>query len=123
MNEIETLKEIIQNEKDLISRSALIEAFHTDIVNHMQYIDDSTVSVCISEIEEAPTVDAVPVVHGRWEVVMHKQDIAYYAQCDHCGFEHACGSKGLGSLIDELEPFFYNYCPNCGALMDGGEEE
>lgn len=45
---------------DLISRSALIEAFHTDIVNHMQYIDDSTVSVCIAEIEEAPTAAAAP---------------------------------------------------------------
>lgn len=86
-------------------------------------VSDECGRVVCEFIPEQPTVDAAPVVHGRWEVVMHKQDIAYYAQCDHCGFEYACGSKGLGSLIDELEPFFYNYCPNCGALMDGGEEE
>lgn len=74
-------------------------------------------------IDNAPTVDAAPVVHGRWEVVTHKSDIAYYAKCDHCGYEYACGRKGIGSLIEEVEPFFHSYCPECGARMDGGEGE
>ena len=91
---------------DTISRSALIEAFHTDIVNHMQYIDDSTVSVCIAEIEEAPTVDAAPVVHGRWI-----KGICNIYVCDQCG----------NAITSDIAP--PAYCRDCGARMDGGEEE
>lgn len=54
-------------------------------------------------ILEAPTVDAVPVVHGEWEIV----DFAGNMKCSVCG-EIGC------KLNDET-----NYCPNCGSKMDG----
>lgn len=51
-------------------------------------------------IDNAPTVDAVPVVHG------HKvDDGGFYARCSQC---------------DGVLPLCANYCPNCGAKMDGG---
>ena len=50
--------------------------------------------------------DAVEVVHGRWE---------YWAgglpRCPVCGYEYT----------DYLE--CKNYCGNCGAKMDGGNED
>ena len=54
-------------------------------------------------IDNAPTVDAVPVVHG------HKvDDGGFYARCSQC---------------DGVLPLCANYCPNCGAKMDGGDND
>ena len=61
---------------------------------------------CIELVEDAPTVDAVPVVHGRW-----KEDTGGYGFwiCSHCGFvSEASGADML-----------YKFCPVCGAKMDG----
>ena len=58
-------------------------------------------------IADAPTIDAVPVVHGRWKEVQEEQwlvglvTIGY--ECSECAY-------GSGSDTD--------YCPNCGARMD-----
>ena len=49
-----------------------------------------------------PTVDAVEVVHGRW-VVENEASI----RCSECCFNRA-------SIKIPLD-----YCPNCGAKMDG----
>ena len=60
-------------------------------------------------IVEAPAVDAVPVVHGRWEEVYTCNDEWLWGyRCNQCNVEH--------SRKD-------NFCPNCGAKMDGGEED
>lgn len=55
-----------------------------------------------SDIDNAPTVDAVEVVHGRW--ISHEG----YEEC------HLCHRKAM---------FPHNYCPHCGAKMDGGKEK
>ena len=60
-----------------------------------------------AEVEKAPTVDAVEVVHGRWELI-EKAGVDYWC-CSACG-----------KIRSE---YYYkpkdNYCPNCGAKMDG----
>ena len=66
-------------------------------------------------LREAPTVDAVPaadvapVRHGRWE----KQSGLY--SCSECG--KTCP---YDVQADVIEYWACNYCPNCGAKMDGG---
>lgn len=57
-------------------------------------------------IEEAPTIDDVTVVHGRWVVYTDEDEYAFseYFKCSICGATH---------YNDD------NYCPNCGAKMDG----
>jgi len=62
--------------------------------------------VCFSEldvvnlIDEAPTIEAEPVRHGKWI----EYPIAYgMNQCSECGVLRFGES---------------NYCPNCGARMD-----
>lgn len=58
-------------------------------------------------VEMAPTIDAEEVVHGRWiyEPVefTYEKDI----KCSVCG-----------SYVEHTS----NYCPNCGAHMDGGKD-
>jgi hypothetical protein len=55
-------------------------------------------------IMDAPTVDAVEVVHGRWEKVDIVPNYMWRYRCSCC---HSDGESG------------YRYCPNCGAKMDG----
>lgn len=65
-------------------------------------------------IKEAPAADVAPVVHGEWEIAVNGEDIA----CSVCG-----GTEPwVGTVDDDLIPFKSDYCPNCGALMDGGEK-
>jgi len=59
----------------------------------------------IEDIEEAPTVDAVPVVHGRW---IKDGD---YVVCSECGEDHA------------WDEYRATYCEDCGAKMDGGLDD
>lgn len=59
----------------------------------------------IKALKKAPTIEAAPVVHARWEFFGdHGMSVVY--QCTHCGF------RRVESLISA-------YCPNCGAKMDG----
>ena len=62
-------------------------------------------------IENAPTVDAVEVVHGKWQerrfICMDNEHQLGY-RCSEC------------NLTFDVET---NYCPNCGAKMDGGNED
>ena len=61
------------------------------------------------EIDEAPTVDAVPVRHGNWEIYVISPFDGEDVKCSECG-ERGCVP-------------YWNYCPNCGAKMDGERKE
>ena len=57
------------------------------------------------DIEAAPTVDAVEVVHGRW-IEQEKYTFGTMYDCSICGTR--IFDTGLS----------WNYCPNCGAKME-----
>ena len=59
----------------------------------------------MTQCEKAPTVDAVEVVHGRWE------------QTEHHGFLRCSKCKDVYVADEWLEDGKWNYCPNCGADM------
>lgn len=71
-------------------------------------------------VADAPTVDAVPVVHGRWFI---GDDGAL-----HCS---ECSKIPVNRIIvDEIRIFDMTpikermkYCPNCGSRMDGKDDE
>ena len=90
------------NEKRLIDANALKK--HMCFKCNDEYSDEPCEpSDCVffNAINDAPTVDAVEVVHGRWE-----EPYPLYLVCSECGTAYVKYEK-------------YNYCPNCGAKMDG----
>lgn len=66
-------------------------------------------------LDHAPTIDAVPVVHGRW-ILVSKGNFS------PGGFEieEKCSECGRYVYRYEDQPQD-NYCPNCGAKMDAKE--
>lgn len=65
----------------------------------------------------SPTVDAVPVVHGRW-IEQEDQMLDVYYTCSACKEDFYIETTGY----TEKDLFLYTYCPNCGAKMDGGAD-
>lgn len=59
-------------------------------------------------IDEIPAADVAPVVHGVWVCVNKTDPISGY-RCSKC-------RRRVGF---DLTP----YCPNCGAKMDGGDND
>ena len=100
-------------ENDLISRAAAIEALSTPCDKRYRH---GVWETCLDNIETAirniPTVDAAPVVHGRWEEKRWTTDYDWGVMnhraivCSACDKEIYAGEKTP-------------YCQNCGAKMDG----
>ena len=53
-----------------------------------------------------PAADVQPVRHGRWTKTIGENGVTSACRCNLCGFEDNRYS-------------LFNYCPNCGAKMDG----
>ena len=91
---------------DLISKSALLEdiersSFNRIIKEVFEYF-----------VDDHPTVEARPVVHGEWldsgEVDKHGVSVPFAIKCSICGsFAGASWMK---------------FCPNCGSYMKGKVE-
>lgn len=65
-------------------------------------------SIIQMDMLKLPAADVAPVVHGQW---IEDHD---YLKCPECGV-----------MVKWDFTFFdignWNYCPNCGAIMDGGD--
>ena len=73
---------------------------------------------CAAKIENLPAVPAEPVRHAKW---VHKTDLLgnEIDVCSACE-EEAVGYDGhYGNYITVPT----DYCPHCGAMMDGGNDE
>ena len=89
----------------LIDKKAVLEAVKALPAE----LDAEIVQRCIEVISNQPTVDAVPVRHGKWiKLDMH----AHLA-------DHKCTACGQECYVPTCmgEPM-YIYCPNCGARID-----
>ena len=103
---------------ELISREAALEmlndAHYGCTVSKFLTSDDcirtrEILLKCIRDIEDAPAVDAEPVRHGVRTVYTIWHSSAWgeiHTKFECCGFD-VRGTKK------------YNYCPNCGAKVDG----
>lgn len=69
----------------------------------------------MAKVCSAPVADVAPVVHARWihsryEDCSEQFELVKCSQCNHEAYAMAFYVRGG------------NYCPNCGAKMDGGDK-
>lgn len=69
----------------------------------------------VDDIEEIPAADVAPVKHGEWFVVEHSNHLN--VTCSVCRARYYVYKKGQYHIEQS------NFCPNCGAKMDGKETE
>ena len=100
------------NEKRLIDVDALKQEFRAYMVERYdreKCFSEENCKTCDRpclwwrKVNEAPTVDAVEVVHGKWVKNGWNDYSCSICKCQLIGH----GASG------------WNYCPNCGAKMDG----
>ena len=93
---------------DLISRKALDREMSTQLVHagFKSYSEAGQMYLSTKRIvRNAPAINAAPVVRGEW-MELHEENGHEVGTCSHC--RHV-------RIVD-------NYCPNCGAKMDGGND-
>lgn len=66
-------------------------------------------------IDSVPAADVAPARHGRW--IPYEYGDYHWHKCSKCGIADKYIETDLSRMID-LESV-RNYCPNCGARMDG----
>ena len=77
-------------------------------------------------LQEAPTIEAEPLRHGRW-VIEKRHEVSRNPYIDDNYFASATCSECDFCIHAETKSFGYpdlnttNYCPNCGAKMDKEE--
>lgn len=96
---------------EYIERGALmqfpIRRDHYDRKNGNRHFINGIETV-LEYAENLQAADVAPVVHGRWD----RHGSSWY--CNRCGIGYriTCGNIPANR---------HNYCPNCGAKMDGGD--
>lgn len=87
---------------EYISREAALTALQdSDLFN--------TTERQLRAIRELPAADVAEVVHARWERIRSN----WYCTGCHKGYKITNGAPMASS---------FSYCPNCGAKMDGGND-
>ena len=78
----------------------------------MKLMQDGCSAKNLQSIFDMPAADVAPVRHGRWIDAypdIEPNPMFMYGICSECEFE-----QGISKYL--------NYCPNCGAKMDGGAD-
>ena len=93
---------------EYIEREALLEKrwdvpFETEDSHFVQVVD-------VVDIIAAPPADVAPVRHGRWIGKNSPYDVNIHI-CSVC--------RGQVSILGNK----LRFCPNCGAKMDGGDQD
>lgn len=89
-------------EKEYIEREAIEKAFAEEI--RTNYLDDYAkgFQAALLAIMSIPSADVAPVRHGHWKQARYTEAPLYIcSECDIQAYKQ------------------HNYCPNCGAKMDG----
>lgn len=87
----------------------IIDADALKTIKSIQSADFNSIETIRKWIDNAPTIDAVEVKRGEW---IHKPQIGW-GETWICSI---CGEKTTSSFMGKPR---YEYCPMCGAKMDG----
>ena len=78
-------------------------------VTALEVIEPLSTMVDVKRLQaDIPAADVATIRHGRWRTHSDRPDSLICSVCN-CGFD-----------MWKHDP--HNYCPNCGAKMDGGAE-
>lgn len=101
---------------EYINRDATIKAIH-DVYEYgfptaSGAFDDFATKIVPSLLNSIPAADVAPAVHGRWlhSGYVDHLEVVKCSECNHEAFAIA------------LYVCDGNYCPECGAKMDGGAD-
>lgn len=86
--------------EELLAQLRAMESYNVSPMYRRGYDD------CVEAILKAPAADVVPVVHGWWNAT------------ETCSLCEEKSTEGLDATTWNY--WLPNYCPNCGAKMDGG---
>jgi hypothetical protein len=91
----------------LLAQLRAMESYNASPMYRRGYDD------CVATVLNAPTADVAPVVHGRWD-----------ESKEHFYLNNGCKEwiNFYCSECDAPNNSPTDYCPNCGAKMDGGAE-
>ena len=92
---------------EYIEREDLLELYRIDdpVLNKNGHVP---LPVIRQNIMDIPAADVAPVRHGRWVSVPHK----LARVCSVC-------NRDEPYKFADIDADVYDYCPNCGAKMDG----
>ena len=97
-------------EKEYIDKETVLKHFDEVMNNEFCDADFKKAALGFSiYVSRLAAADVVPVRHGHW--VKEKPDVLIHWHCSVC------------KNCYYLEEPNANYCPNCGAKMDGGEQK
>ena len=102
------------NEKRMIVYEQAKRATYEEI-----FWTESEQAVVRNFLAKLPKVDAVEVVHGRWLKTEVEAGDPYDGNSVYCFDVMMCSVCGCHFDVSEA----MNYCPNCGAKMDGERKD
>lgn len=106
---------------DYIDRTALLSFLRREANEAQIYADENggesvgyaeCLEDVIADIERIPAANVEPVRHGEW--VDCGDEYGSYARCSVCGAEYTNWDADCART---------DFCPNCGAKMDGGNND
>lgn len=96
-------------EKECIEREAIIRKLNKiggcDASDEWDKVWDMAIDTAVKAVERLPVADVAPIKHGEWEEIRDAYRQLEGWMCKKCGRETKAKE---------------NYCPNCGAKMDEG---
>ena len=98
------------NERTVLTMTEYIENPLSGKLRGVTYKDGKIIDVHIRDMDDVVKV-FVPVRPGRWI------DKGEYAVCTECGGRSGTQYDGVEPI-----PLTTQFCPNCGAKMDGGDD-
>lgn len=103
---------------EYIKKDKLIKAFYDEMQSmkntNRSEAADNVFGILMRYVNSFEAADVQPVKHGRW--IEHHDLI----ECNVCGFEVKdtyCEKRDITSSETS-----YDYCPKCGARMDGEQQ-